>query len=82
MAATALQLRKKSNELLNTLSHDFGGDDHASANPNAGSMSKLKELVKRHSELINYPIYLWIEKTTEKEISEDEDEETKKEEFQ
>ncbi|KAF5948922.1 hypothetical protein HYC85_014879 [Camellia sinensis] len=35
----------------------------------------------RHSEFISYPIYLWTEKTTEKEISDDEDEETKKEEF-
>ncbi|KAJ6807432.1 heat shock protein 83 [Iris pallida] len=41
---------------------------------------KLKDLVKKHSEFISYPIYLWTEKTTEKEISDDEDEETKKEE--
>ncbi|KAI7979890.1 Heat shock protein 83 [Camellia lanceoleosa] len=40
---------------------------------------RLKELVKKHSEFISYPIYLWTEKT-EKEISDDEDEEIKKEE--
>ncbi|KAL5726434.1 Heat shock protein 83 [Ranunculus cassubicifolius] len=41
---------------------------------------RLKDLVKKHSEFISYPIYLWTEKTTEKEISDDEDEEeTKKE---
>ncbi|KAG2564675.1 heat shock protein 82 [Panicum virgatum] len=36
---------------------------------------RLKDLVKKHSEFISYPIYLWTEKTTEKEISDDEDEE-------
>ncbi|KAI3704859.1 hypothetical protein L1987_75088 [Smallanthus sonchifolius] len=41
---------------------------------------RIKDLVKKHSEFISYPIYLWTEKTTEKEISDDEDEETKKEE--
>ncbi|GAA0163999.1 Hsp90 family chaperone [Lithospermum erythrorhizon] len=30
---------------------------------------RLKDLVKKHSEFISYPISLWIEKTTEKEIS-------------
>lgn len=35
---------------------------------------KLKELVKKHSEFISFPIYLQVEKTTEKEISDDEDE--------
>ncbi|KAF2932524.1 heat shock protein 82 [Oryza sativa Japonica Group] len=34
---------------------------------------RLKDLVKKHSEFISYPIYLWSEKTTEKEISDDED---------
>ncbi|CAL5036067.1 unnamed protein product [Urochloa decumbens] len=34
---------------------------------------RLKDLVKKHSEFISYPIYLWTEKTTEKEISDDED---------
>ncbi|KAM1070198.1 hypothetical protein TB1_002065 [Malus domestica] len=41
---------------------------------------RIKDLVKKHSEFISYPIYLWTEKTTEKEISDDEDEDTKKEE--
>ncbi|KAF5771395.1 putative Heat shock protein Hsp90 family [Helianthus annuus] len=41
---------------------------------------RIKDLVKKHSEFISYPIYLWTEKTTEKEISDDEDEEPKKEE--
>lgn len=36
---------------------------------------KLNELVKKHSEFISYPIYLWTEKkTVEKEISDDEGE--------
>merc|ERR1711966_421629 len=35
---------------------------------------RIKELVKKHSQLVNYPISLWIEKTTEKEVSDDEDE--------
>ncbi|CAN6227430.1 unnamed protein product [Urochloa humidicola] len=39
---------------------------------------RLKDLVKKHSEFISYPIYLWTEKTTEKEISDDEDEESSK----
>ncbi|CAK9197543.1 unnamed protein product [Sphagnum troendelagicum] len=41
---------------------------------------KLKDLVKKHSEFISYPISLWTEKTTEKEVSDDEDEEAVKEE--
>ncbi|MBA0850976.1 hypothetical protein Goshw_010492 [Gossypium schwendimanii] len=40
---------------------------------------RIKDLVKKHSEFISYPIYLWTEKTTEKEVSDDEDDETKKE---
>ncbi|VAI86237.1 unnamed protein product [Triticum turgidum subsp. durum] len=39
---------------------------------------RLKDLVKKHSEFISYPISLWTEKTTEKEISDDEDEDEKK----
>ncbi|URE13745.1 Heat shock protein [Musa troglodytarum] len=39
---------------------------------------RLKDLIKKHSEFISYPISLWMEKTTEKEISDDEDEEDKK----
>nr|XP_043621549.1 heat shock cognate protein 80-like [Erigeron canadensis] len=41
---------------------------------------RLKDLIKKHSEFISYPISLWVEKTTEKEISDDEDEEEKKDE--
>ncbi|KAJ6749336.1 hypothetical protein OIU85_000031 [Salix viminalis] len=41
---------------------------------------RLKDLIKKHSEFISYPISLWIEKTTEKEISDDEDEGDKKDE--
>lgn len=33
--------------------------------------------MKKHSEFISYPISLWTEKTTEKEVSDDEDEEAK-----
>ncbi|KAL1552811.1 Heat shock protein 83 [Salvia divinorum] len=39
---------------------------------------RIKDLVKKHSEFISYPIYLWAEKTTEKDISDDEDDEPKK----
>merc|ERR1719424_1786883 len=39
-------------------------------------MCYLKEdLVKKHSEFINYPISLWTEKTVDKEVDDDEDEE-------
>ncbi|KAH1235884.1 Heat shock protein 81-3 [Glycine max] len=41
---------------------------------------RLKDLIKKHSEFISYPISLWIEKTTENEISDDEDEEEQKDE--
>merc|ERR1711934_781131 len=42
---------------------------------------KIKDLIKKHSEFISFPIELHVEKTTEKEISDDEDEgEEKKEE--
>ncbi|MCL7034904.1 hypothetical protein MKW94_017984 [Papaver nudicaule] len=41
---------------------------------------KIKDLVKKHSEFISYPIYLWTEKTIEKEVSDDEDDEPKEEE--
>jgi len=36
---------------------------------------RLKDLVKKHSEFINYPISLWTEKTVDKEVDDDEDEE-------
>merc|ERR1711939_213582 len=35
---------------------------------------RLKDLVKKHSEFINYPISLWVEKTTEEEVEDDEEE--------
>merc|ERR1712017_23539 len=35
---------------------------------------RLKELVKKHSQFVNYPISLWVEQTTGKEVSDDEDE--------
>merc|ERR1711953_1275609 len=41
---------------------------------------KLKDLIKKHSEFISFPIELHVEKTTEKEISDDEDEEEEKKE--
>ena len=41
---------------------------------------RLKDLVKKHSEFISFPIQLQVEKTNEKEISDDEEEEKKTEE--
>eukprot|EP00268_Persea_americana_P060322 TRINITY_DN74_c0_g1_i2.p1 TRINITY_DN74_c0_g1~~TRINITY_DN74_c0_g1_i2.p1 ORF type:complete len:699 (+),score=215.70 TRINITY_DN74_c0_g1_i2:199-2295(+) len=41
---------------------------------------RLKDLIKKHSEFISYPISLWTEKTIEKEVSDDEDDEEKKDE--
>lgn len=34
---------------------------------------RLKDLVKKHSEFISYPISLWTEKTVDKEVSDDEE---------
>ncbi|KAH7314655.1 hypothetical protein KP509_21G013000 [Ceratopteris richardii] len=36
---------------------------------------RLKDLIKKHSEFISYPINLWTEKTTTKEVSDDEEDE-------
>merc|ERR1719182_400817 len=41
---------------------------------------RVKDLVKKHSEFISYPISLWTEKTTEKEVSDDEKKEAEDEE--
>jgi len=38
---------------------------------------RLKDLVKKHSQFIQYPISLWVEKTKEKEVEEEEESETK-----
>uniref|UniRef100_A0A1D6XT38 Cytosolic heat shock protein 90 n=1 Tax=Decastava edaphica TaxID=1732396 RepID=A0A1D6XT38_9EUGL len=40
----------------------------------------LKDLIKKHSEFINFPIYLQVEKTNEKEVTDDEAEEEEKKE--
>merc|ERR1712127_525783 len=37
--------------------------------------SRIKDLVKKHSEFIGFPIKLYIEKTTEKEVTDDDDDE-------
>ena len=39
----------------------------------------MKDLVKKHSEFIAFPISLQVEKTTEKEVSDDDEDEEKKE---
>ncbi|NP_001311945.1 endoplasmin homolog precursor [Nicotiana tabacum] len=41
---------------------------------------KLKDLVKKYSEFINFPIYLWASKEVEKEVPTDEDESSDEEE--
>jgi len=41
---------------------------------------RVKDLVKKHSEFIGFPIKLYTEKTTEKEVTDDEDEDDEEEE--
>jgi len=41
---------------------------------------RIKDLVKKHSEFISFPIELLVEKTTEKEVSDDEEDTTDKKE--
>merc|ERR1712137_1282531 len=41
---------------------------------------RIKDLVKKHSEFISYPISYWAEKTVEKEVEDDEAEDEKKDE--
>merc|ERR1712159_989825 len=41
---------------------------------------RIKDLVKKHSEFISFPIKLMVEKTNEKEVSDDEDDEPEKKE--
>merc|ERR1711981_1074667 len=41
---------------------------------------KLKEIVKKHSQFIGYPIYLHVEKEKEEEVSDDEDDDEAKKE--
>lgn len=41
---------------------------------------KIKELVQRYSEFINFPIYLWTKKEVSKEVELEEGEEIPKEE--
>merc|ERR1739848_638490 len=41
---------------------------------------KIKDVVKKHSQFIGYPIKLLVEKERDKEVSDDEEEEEKKEE--
>merc|ERR1712054_759033 len=39
---------------------------------------KVKDLIKKHSEFIGFPIELMVEKTTDKEVTDDDDEDGEK----
>merc|ERR1712122_111537 len=43
-----------------------------------GEERRLKDLVKKHSEFIGFPIELYVEKSKEKEVTDSEDEEEEK----
>ena len=40
---------------------------------------KLKDLIKKHSEFISFPIELYVEKSTKKEVTDDEAEDEEEE---
>lgn len=40
---------------------------------------RLKDLVKKHSEFISFPIYLYVEKSTDREVTDDEAEDEEQE---
>ena len=53
---------------------DLGCSTTCNSARNLRGCGRLQDLVKKHSEFIAYPISLWTEKTTEKEVDDDEDE--------
>merc|ERR1711988_1772490 len=70
-------------------SKNNGDDQHVWTSSAGGSFTvvkddsnerSLKDLVKKHSEFIGFPIKLYVEKTEEKEVTDDEEEEEEEEE--